>query len=216
NYSTGSNTSEDHFKNFLARVDHNFSEKERLYVRYAHGRRNQVDHGSYNFTGPLYDAQDPLARSNDSAVLDSITALSPRVILDLRGSLARYTENVARSTVYGFDVTKLGFSQNFGSERFVPVPPRISMGNQSNIPDAGTRNPRYGISTVIGFQPSLEVLYGRHSIHAGGDIRNIAFGTGGGSFVYGGGAFAFTANFTQANPTAAYNGTSGSPLASLL
>ncbi|HZP05138.1 MAG TPA: carboxypeptidase-like regulatory domain-containing protein [Terracidiphilus sp.] len=216
NYSTGSNTSEDHFKNFLARVDHNFSEKERLYVRYAHGRRNQVDHGSYNFTGPLYDAQDPLARSNDSAVLDSITALSPRVILDLRGSLARYTENVARSTVYGFDVTKLGFSQNFGSERFVPVPPRISMGNQSNIPDAGTRNPRYGISTVIGFQPSLEMLYGRHSIHVGGDIRNIAFGTGGGSFVYGGGAFAFTANFTQANPTAAYNGTSGSPLASLL
>src|SRR6185437_5620361 len=138
NYSTGANTSEDHFQNFLARVDHNFSDKERMYFRYAHGRRNQIDHGAYNFTGPLYDSQDPLGRSNDSAVVDSITVFSPRVLMDLRASLARYTEVVARSAVYGYDDTKLGFSQNFNSELFVPVPPRISMGNQSNIPDAGT------------------------------------------------------------------------------
>ncbi|UWZ86821.1 carboxypeptidase regulatory-like domain-containing protein [Occallatibacter riparius] len=216
NYSTGSNTSEDHFKNYLGRVDQSFGDKERMYFRYAHGRRNQVDHGSYNFTGPLYDAQDPLGRSNDSAVVDSITVFSPRVIMDLRASLARYTEKVDRSTVYNFDDTKLGFSGGFNSERFVPVPPRISFGNQSNIPDAGTRNPRYGVSTVIGFQPSVQMIYGKHSVHIGGDIRNIAFGTGGGSFVYGGGAFAFNANFTQANPTTAYNGTSGSPTASLL
>ena len=216
NYSTGANTSEDHFQNFLVRVDQNFSDKERMYFRYAHGRRNQIDHGAYNFTGPLYDSQDPLGRSNDSAVVDSVTAFSPRVLMDLRASLARYTEVVARSAVMGYDDTQLGFSQNFNGERFVPVPPRISMGNQSNIPDAGTRNPRFGISTVIGFQPSVQMLYGKHSIHIGADVRNIAFGTGGGSFVYGGGAFAFNANFTQANPTASYNGTSGSPVASLL
>ncbi len=216
NYSTGSNTSEDHFQNFQGRVDRAWGYKERAYVRYSHGRRNQYDHGAYNFTGPLFDAQDPLSRSNDSAVIDSITTFSPRVLLDLRASLARYNEFVARSTVYGFDDTALGFSQNFNNERFVPVPPRISMGNQSTIPDAGTRNPRYGISTVIGFQPSVQLLFGPHSIHAGADVRNIAFGTGGGSFVYGGGAFAFTANFTQADPTATYTGASGSPLASLL
>lgn len=216
NYSTGANTSEDHFQNFLGRVDQTFSEKERMYFRYAHGRRNQVDHGSYNFTGPLYDAQDPLSRSNDSAVVDSITVFSPRMILDLRASLARYTERVDRSTVNNFDDTTLGFDPAFDSQRFVPVPPRISMGNQSTIPDAGTRNPRFGISTVVGFQPSLQMIYGKHSIHVGADVRNIAFATGGGSFVYGGGAFAFSANFTQANPTASFNGTSGSPLASLL
>ena len=216
NYSTGSNTSEDHFQNFQGRVDRAFGDKERAYVRYSHGRRNQYDHGSFNFTGPLFDAQDPLSRSNDSAVVDSITTFSPHILMDLRANLARYDEFVARNTVNGFDDTKLGFSQNFNNERFVPVPPRISMGNQSTIPDAGTRNPRYGISTVIGFQPSVQLLYGPHSIQVGADIRNIAFGTGGGSFVYGGGAFAFTANFTQADPTATYTGASGSPLASLL
>ena len=216
NYSTGANTSEDHFQNILARVDQNFGQKERVYVRYAHGRRNQFDHGAYNFTGPLYDAQDPLSRTNDSAVIDSLTTFSPHMLLDLRASLARYNETVARGTVNNFDDTRLGFTSGFNSERFVPVPPRISMGNTSSIPDAGTRNPRFGISTVLGFQPSLQLVYGSHSIHIGADIRNLNFNTGGGSFVYGGGAFAFSPNFTQANPTATYNGSSGSSTASLL
>ncbi|HKR27489.1 MAG TPA: TonB-dependent receptor [Acidobacteriaceae bacterium] len=216
NYSTGANTSEDHFQNILARIDQNFGQRERVYVRYAHGRRNQFDHGAYNFTGPLYDAQDPLGRTNDSAVVDSLTTFSAHMLLDLRASLSRYNETVARGTVNNFDDSKLGFSSNFNGERFVPVPPRISMGNTSSIPDAGTRNPRFGISNVIGFQPSLQLVYGSHSVHIGADIRNINFNTGGGSFVYGGGAFAFSPNFTQANPTATYNGSSGSSTASLL
>lgn len=216
NYSTGANTSEDHFENLLARVDQSFGQRERLYVRYAHARRNQFDHGSYNFTGPLYDAQDPLSRTNDSAVVDSTTTFGSHVLLDLRASLARYNEAVARSTVNNFDDTTLGFSQNFTGERFVPVPPRISMGNTSSIPDAGTRNPRFGVSNVIGFQPSVQLLLGAHSIHIGADIRNLNFNTGGGSFVYGGGAFAFSPSFTQANPTATYNASSGASVASLL
>jgi hypothetical protein len=215
NYSTGANTSEDHFKNYLARVDQNFGERERLYFRYAHSRREQFDHGAFNFTGPLYDAQDPLGRTNDSAVVDSVTTLSNNMILDLRASLARYAEKVDRATVFGFDDTQLGFSSNFNSERFVPVPPRLSLSNTS-IPDAGTRNPRNGISTVLGFQPSLQMIYGKHSLHVGSDIRNIAYATGGGSFVFGGGQFTFNPNFTQANPTTSFNGTSGSAVASLL
>ncbi|HWR14994.1 MAG TPA: TonB-dependent receptor [Terriglobales bacterium] len=215
NYSTGTNTSEDHFKNYLIRVDQNFGNRERMYFRYAHGRRNQFDHGAFNFTGPLYDAQDPLARSNDSAVIDSVTTLSNTMILDLRASLARYTERVDRSTVFGYDVTQLGFSPSFAASRFVPVPPRLTLSN-TNIPDAGTRNPRSGISTVIGFQPSLQMIFGKHSVHVGADLRNIAYATGGGSFVYGGGQFTFNPNWTQANPTASLSASSGSAVASLL
>jgi hypothetical protein len=215
NYSTGANTSEDKFKNILARVDQNFGERERMYFRYAHARRSQFDHGAFNFTGPLYDAQDPLGRTNDNAVIDSVTTLSSHMILDVRASLARYAEKVDRSTVFGFDDTQLGFSSGFSSGRFVPVPPRLTLSNTS-VPDAGTRNPRNGISTVIGVQPSLQMIYGKHSVHVGGDVRNIAYATGGGSFVFGGGQFTFNPNFTQANPTTSFNGTSGSAIASLL
>src|SRR3569833_2377824 len=60
------------------------------------------------------------------------------------------------------------------------------------------------------------MIYGKHSLHVGSDIRNIAYATGGGSFVFGGGQFTFNPNFTQANPNTSFNGTSGSAIASLL
>lgn len=214
NFSTGANLSEDHFRNWIGRVDQNFGQRERVYVRYAHNRRSQVDNGATNFAGPLLDAQDPLGRTNDNAVVDSITQLSPRWTLDLRAAVARYNETVARSRVSGFDDTQLGFSSAFSSSRFVPVPPRISLGG--NYTDVGTRNPRFGISTITSFLPSVEAVLGRHSIHIGADLRDIRYATGGGSFVFGGGQFSFNSIFTQANPTAAVSATSGSNVASLL
>ncbi len=214
NYSTGANLSEDHFRNWIGRVDQNFGQRERLYVRYAHNRRNQVDNGSTNFVGVLLDAQDPLARVNDNAVVDSLTQIGSRWTLDLRGAVARYNETVGRSRVYGYDDTQLGFSSAFSSGRFVPVPPRISLGG--NYSDVGTRNPRDGISTIISFLPSIQAVLGKHSIHIGADLRDIRYATGGGSFVYGGGQFAFNSNFTQADPTVAASATAGSNVASLL
>lgn len=216
NYNTGVNLSQDHFRNWIGRVDQSFGQRERLYVRYAHGRRNQVDNGATNFAGPLLDAQDPLARINDNGVIDSTTTFGAHIVLDLRASITRYNETVDRSRVSGFDDTTLGFSSSFSNSRFVRVPPRISLGNSTSIADVGTRNPRYGISNIIGFQPSVQMLYGKHSLHVGADLRDFDYNTGGGSFVYGGGAFAFNQNFTQLNPTATATGTQGSAVASLL
>ena len=215
NYNTGVNLSQDHFRNWIGRVDQNFGQRERVYVRYAHNRRNQVDNGAYNFQGPLLDAQDPLARTNDNAVIDSLTVFNAHVIMDLRASLARYNQTTSRQRVTGFDDTSLGFSSAFNDGRFNPVPPRITLQNTS-IPDAGTRNPSFNISNVIGFQPSVQLLYGKHSIHIGADLRDIRYNTGGGSFVYGGGYFTFSPNFTQSDPTATVSASQGSAVASLL
>ncbi|MBV9082818.1 MAG: carboxypeptidase regulatory-like domain-containing protein, partial [Acidobacteriaceae bacterium] len=70
NYIASPNVSSDHFRNWIARVDQNFGEKERMFFRYAHNRRNQIDNGANGFTGPGKDAQDPLVRLNDNAVAD--------------------------------------------------------------------------------------------------------------------------------------------------
>ncbi|NUQ30446.1 MAG: carboxypeptidase regulatory-like domain-containing protein, partial [Acidobacteriaceae bacterium] len=215
NYNTGTNLSQDNFRNWIGRIDQSFGQRERLYVRYAHGRRNQVDNGAFNFTGPLLDAQDPLARVNDNGVIDSITTLTPRIVMDLRASITRYNEMVDRSRVYGYDITSLGFSQSFANSRFVPVPPRLTLSG-TGVGDAGTRNPRFGISNIIGFQPGLQMLYGKHSLHVGADLRDIRYNTGGGSFVYGGGQFTFNQNFTQSDPTASTSSSQGSAVASLL
>lgn len=212
NYNTGANLSDDHFRNWIGRVDHSIGTRERLFFRYAHNRRNQVDNGAQNFTGPGLDAQDPLIRLNDNAVVDSVTVLSPTMILNLRGSLTRYIEEARRERVYGYDITQLGFSQQYANSRFDPIPPRIQV---DQYPDFGTRNQRYNVSNVLSFQPSLSVITGKHSIKFGGEYRDMRVNTASGSFVYGGGQFRFTRDFTQRVPNIAENN-SGAALASLL
>ena len=224
NYNVGANLSIDRYRTWIARVDQNFGQKERMYVRYAHARRNQTDQGNTNYPLPLLDSQDPLQRVNDNGVLDSLTQFSSRISMDLRASFTRYNEYVDRSRALSYDITQLGFSSNYANNRFVPLPPKLGFDNTNgvNLPGGlggtgiGSRDPRYGISNIIGFQPSVEILRGRHSFHVGADLRDIDYNTGGGSFVLGQGGFNFTRNQTQQDPTA--NGTTGngSSVASLL
>jgi hypothetical protein len=235
NYNTGANLSIDRYRTWIARVDQNFGQKERIYGRYAHARRNQTDQGNTNYPLPLLDSQDPLARINDNAVLDSLTQLSARMTLDLRASYTRYNETVARTRSASVDLTKYGFSSSYAGSRFVPVVPKLGFDNTNgvNLPYGGSQNPpapnsglggtgigsrdpRFGISNTIGFQPSIEYLWGRHTLHLGADIRDFDYNTGGGSFVLGQGGFNFTRNQTQQDPTANGSSTQGSSIASML
>jgi hypothetical protein len=224
NYNTGANLSIDRYRTWIARVDQNFGQKERIYGRYAHARRNQTDQGNTNYPLPLLDSQDPLARINDNAVIDSLTQLSPRMTMDLRASYTRYNETVARSRAAGVDITQYGFSSGYANSRFVKLPPKLGFDNANgvNLPGGlggtgiGSRDPRFGISNTIGFQPSIEYLLGRHTLHLGADIRDFDYNTGGGSFVLGQGGFNFTRNQTQQDPTANGSSTQGSAIASML
>ena len=225
NFNSGANLGTDRYRTFIGRVDQNFGQRERVYVRYAHGRRNQDDPGPYSFTGALIDAQDPLQRVNDNAVFDSLTQFTSRLSMDLRGSYTRYYEFVDRARSAAVDITSLGFSSNYAAQRFVDVAPKLSFDNNNGdtincnglgSTGCGSRAPRYGISNTIGFQPSINWLVGRHTLHIGADLRDFDYNTGGGSFVLGQGGFNFTRAQTQQNPLASQSSTQGSALASLI
>ena len=224
NYNVGANLSQDRYRTWIARVDQNFGQKERVYGRYAHGVRNQTDQGSTNYPLPLLDSQDPLSRQNHNAVLDSLTQFTPRLTMDLRFSFTRYSETVNRTRAASYDITQLGFTSNYASQRFIKLPPKLGFDNNNgvNLPGGlggtgiGSRDPRYGISNTIAFQPSIEYLRGKHAFHLGADIRDFDYNTGGGSFVLGQGGFNFTANQTQQDPTATVGTTQGSAIASML
>lgn len=224
NYNVGANLSRDRYRTWIARVDQNFGQKERMYARYAYARRNQTDQGNTNYPLPLLDSQDPLARINNNAVIDSLTQFSARLTMDLRASYTRYNETVARTRAESYDLSQLGFSQNYVNGRFVPLPPKLGFDNNNgvNLPGGlggtgiGSRDPRFGISNTIGFQPSIEYLRGRQAFHLGLDLRDFDYNTGGGSFVLGQGGFNFTRSQTQLDPTANGSSTQGSAIASML
>ena len=219
NYLASPNISSDHFRNWIGRADQDFGEKERMFFRYAHNRRNQIDNGANGFTGPGKDAQDPLVRINDNAVVDSLTVISPNTLLDLRLGYTRFIQAAYRTTVNNFDDTLLGFSPNFNSQRFNPLPPRVIDGvgvNQTGIyPTFGTRNPSQNTTNMLSFEPSLSWIHGKHSLRFGGDVRDIRTEANGGSFIYGAGEFTFNAGYTQANPEVS-SSTSGATMASLI
>ncbi|MBV9406752.1 MAG: hypothetical protein JO211_15505, partial [Acidobacteriaceae bacterium] len=214
NYLASPNPSSDHFRNWIGRVDENIGDKERMFFRYAHNRRNQIDNGANGFTGPGKDAQDPLVRLNDNAVVDSLTILSPNTLFDMRVGYTRFIQAAYRTTVQGFDDTQLGFSPIFNSERFNALPPRI-IDNSDGYPTFGTRNPSQNTTNLLSFEPSLSWVHGRQSLKFGGDVRDIRTEANGGSFIYGAGEWAFTRAFTQQNPEVSSSAT-GASMASLI
>jgi len=213
NFLSSPNLSLDKFKNWLGRVDHSIGQRERLFARYAYNERQQFDQGTLAFPGIVFDAQDPLIRQNHNAVLDSITVLSPTMLLDLRAGLTRYTEIALRQHVYGFNATSIGFPASFSNARPDPIPPRLTLEQYGN--DFGTRNQRYNVSNTLSFQPMLSWSFGKHNVRFGGDIRDIRVNTASGSFVYGGGQFSFNRDFTTRFPGIQQND-AGSAVASLL
>ncbi len=213
NFISSPNLSEDHFRNWIGRVDQNFGQRERMFFRYGHNRRNQIDNGANGFTGLGRDAQDPLVRVNDNAVVDSVTVLTPNLLLNLRAGFSRYAEAAFRNSVIGFDATTIGFPSSFSSARPVAIPPRVDVGG--GYPTFGSRGTRQDLTNILSFEPSISVIRGRHSMKAGADLRDIRSNVFGGSFVFGGGQFAFNNTFTQQFP--AFSGSnSGSGIASLL
>jgi hypothetical protein len=211
NYIASPNLSEDRFRNWIARVDHNFSERQRMFFRYGHNRRDQFDNGANGFSGPGQDAQDPLVRLNDNAVVDSVTVLNANTILDIRASYTRFIQAADRQTVTGFDITQLGFPSAFVASQYVNQPPRIEV---NQYPAWGARNPSQNTTNVLSLQPSLSLVRSRHSIKFGAEIRDIRPNVRGGSFLWGSGQFVFDQNFTRQLPE--FTDGTGSGMAALL
>ncbi|HYE73686.1 MAG TPA: TonB-dependent receptor, partial [Blastocatellia bacterium] len=213
NYLLSPGIGTDDFSSHVARVDQNFGEKQRMFFRYVYNRRDQFGYGDNRLpeTSPGLDAQDPLVRLNHGAVVDSVTTLSEKSILNLRVSYTRFIQAAYRTRSSPFDPTSLGFPASFASQLPVSIVPRFQF---EQYPNFGPRNPSQNTTNVISFQPSLSRVSGNHSYKLGGDIRDLRVNAKGASFSFGGGQFLFNRDTTSRVPTAD-TGT-GSAIASLL
>ncbi|HWR50866.1 MAG TPA: carboxypeptidase-like regulatory domain-containing protein, partial [Bryobacteraceae bacterium] len=211
NFIASPNLSKDDFRNWIGRVDQNFGESVRMFFRYAHNRRDQIDNGANGYTGAGQDAQDPLVRLNDNAAADAVVILSPNTIMNLRGGYTRFIQAAYRQTVAGYDITKLGFPASFAGARFTDQPPRIEV---DQYPAWGARNPSQNTTNLLSFMPSISLVRGSHYIKVGADVRDVRANAKGGSFLWGSGQFTFNRSFTQRVP--GFDDGSGNAVASLL
>ena len=175
----------------VARVDHNFSEKNRAYLRLSYDHYDEVDNAFYNnLSGGLH-----LIRATKGAAFDDVIVVSPRSILDLRYGLIQEQTPENRPSK-GLNLGTLGFSSNLlsllnpATETFPQVclntkAPTTRCTGACTGTYSGFGNFNSGDGTLTGivhdWSATMTTLLGNHTLHYGADIRLYrAFGFFGG------------------------------------
>jgi hypothetical protein len=104
------NLAPDRFWNWVAKVDQQFNDKNRMYLRFAKNdrRENRNENGVIDRVGEC--CQLPFKRLNDAFVADHLATISPTFILNFRVSFNRFEEKGVADENLGFDQTTLGFA----------------------------------------------------------------------------------------------------------
>lgn len=213
------------FHNGIGRVDHTFSDREKVYVRYAWNKAN-IHQNSNLLTSAAIDDRFGTKTNND-VVADSVTVITPSLLFDAKASLTRWTQNFLPTSYGSFDATQLGMpaatvNQFQEKPRFPYV--TLTASPASNFPNSGgtaqyqyigesSGNIYFAPTTALTFEPTIIWTKGRQTIKSGIDVRWTRFASYQGAF--GGGAFNVTSNFTQKNYLTA-DSASGNSAASLL
>ena len=163
-------------KSFLARVDHNFSENHRLFVRW--NRNSQFD-TTIPFESKSVGTQ--AIQPGYGVVVDDVYTFGPTLVLNLRYGLS-YQKPVAGRVTQGFDLLSLGFPQSLLNEIEVKNNPAgISFPNIRVDNTASADNPVY---TALGTDGgNFRTIYahsfsgvvtnniGAHSLKTGAEYR---------------------------------------------
>jgi hypothetical protein len=138
NYTKGKNA-QDTYWNHIVRIDHNISQKQRLYVRTNFTDLQRPENVRHN------DAVgDNFYRYNKGFAIDHVYTLSPSTILNGRYTLTRFITGYTPFQ-QGWDLAGLGFSSNFINQVDSVDPralklPNISVSGYSSLGGVNTRN----------------------------------------------------------------------------
>jgi hypothetical protein len=174
-------------RNFLARVDHNFNENHRLFVRYT---QNYQYDTTVQFEG---GATGTIAEQPGRGIaVDDVYTFSPTLVLNLRYSVSHQTPVAGRLT-NGFDLLSLGFPQSLVNEinaKNNPAGisfPSININGYTSIGQDGgaERSIYYHV-----FGGTVTKVIGNHSLKIGGEYRlqrenGFSFGNVAPTFTFG-------------------------------
>jgi len=206
----------------MGRVDHNFSSANRLFAT-TYWNKRQEDR--YNWAQDAANATGGGTingflvtkgfdyRSNTGVTGGYTSALSSRLLLDVRASWARFGES--RDPAQDFDPMTLGFAASaqplFSAFHYLPL---FTFGSfsttneNSTIASLGSRRSDWGNGfsrpmDTLSIAPTLTKIFGAHTARAGYDFRlqkwNIV------NDGYPGGRFQFNGAYTRATNGAALN-----------
>jgi outer membrane receptor protein involved in Fe transport len=194
------------YNSYLARIDHVFSERHRLFVTNS-GNWGVEFRNQNGFPIPSLRGNWPKHRNHYLAAIDDVYTLGPTTLLNARVSFDRF--NDFNPIMYAALTSDLGFKTPFQS--VPPQYPYITIeGYQDFFPSTFQRS----LNNIVSVQGSLSRNQGSHFVKLGGDIRmylldRVNLGDGNGRFD-------FTRGFTQRDPQVSADPLSGNAFASFL
>ena len=152
-----------------ARVDHTFSEKQRLFVRYTYWTNLNLPIDPYK-TKTCVDRCTETFNTND-AVIGHSYSFTPTLIGDIRLSYMRFSYD-RTSLTNGYDLTQLGWPSSLNNQVIFRVVPQAQVTGYNGVfSTSGTGSTIIARNDVYSVVPTLTKIWGAHTIKFGGEFR---------------------------------------------
>ncbi len=158
----------DTFHNWLVKLDHNFSDRDRVFVRFAYNQRQENRYLTPVVSGPAAYGALPQERVNHTGVADWVHLLGQAAVFNLRVSGNRFVEDNRSDPGLGFDASELGLPRALADAlpgRFFPYV------NTAEVIRLGRGGRSMAPSLTLSAQPNLSLLKGGHSLRLGVEAR---------------------------------------------
>ncbi len=162
NYFTPNPTA-DHYRNVLAKLDHNFGEKDRFSLRYGYWERweTRSDNG---MPGLAVSGAEPFGQHGPTFATDWVHTFSPSLIFDLRGAvMVRY--NGWHNGPQNFPLSSINWPAGAGTHM-----PLMKLSEFATLGNGGAN---IDIENSAALLPSLTWIKGNHTVHLGADLRDL-------------------------------------------
>ncbi|HWB98230.1 MAG TPA: TonB-dependent receptor [Bryobacteraceae bacterium] len=199
------------YDSWLGKMDYMFSEKSHVSFRY--GQTPWLNYAKLVWgNNPAEPSNEyPSTRIARNWGADWTYTLSPSVVFNLRGGLARYEGFSGNEFGVNYDPRQLGFPSSLVGQFTTLEFPRFNLGDYSEIGSQGVFS--YATQDVWSLQPNMSLTRGRHFLKFGAEFRryndnNLNPGLASG-------LYSFDKSWTQGNPQRG-DSVSGNEFASFL
>ena len=194
NYFTSLPVERNKFGNWISRVDHNISEKWKIFGRWNYSRRYTPGWDKWGNDASRGADRLEFQRRNDGFAFDAVGAISARTIVNFRIGFTRFLETTWETPT---DSTFLGWPASLRAQMQEPGEyPNITFDNYS-VPLATTAQ-RQNAGETYSAQANLTRTFGKHALKSGLEFRLLH--TVSGTRALANGAMQFRTPWTSVSP----------------
>jgi hypothetical protein len=195
NYSNYS-SDKDSYDSWLGKMDLNFTEKSRVSFRYGQTPWTNWAQRVWGNNAAEPSGEWPSRRISRNWGADWTYTLTPRLVFNLRGGLARFEGFGGNTYARDFDPRTLGFPDPLVAQFTTLQFPRFNVGDYSEL--GADKVTSYDTHDVWSLQPNVSYTIGRHFLKLGSEFRryndnNLQPGAASG-------LYEFNREWTQADP----------------